>query len=72
MNGVRRIEIGQHYRTVNAAGAEIGLIWAVTKIFKPWHGGFEHVCLQSIETYSRSMTFATSVIADKARFVRAE
>jgi hypothetical protein len=72
MSTSRRIEIGQQYRAVNAAGVGTALIWTVTKVFRPWLGGFEHVCLQSSETHSRSMTFATSVIADKTRFARVE
>lgn len=72
MNVTRRVEIGQHYRDVNAVGAGAALTWIVTKVFRPWQGGFEHICLQSIESHTRSMTFATSVIADKARFTRVE
>ena len=55
MNAGRRIEIGQRYRAINAVGVGAALIWTVTKVFRPWVGGFEHVCLQSMETHSRSM-----------------
>jgi hypothetical protein len=72
MSAGRRVEIGQRYRAVSAVGAGAALVWTVTKVFRPWPGGLEHVCLQSIETHSRSMTFAASVIADKARFARVE
>jgi hypothetical protein len=35
----------------------------------PWYGGFEHACIKSITGRSETMTLATSVIADKTRFL---
>ncbi|HYM31912.1 MAG TPA: hypothetical protein VEU47_11460 [Candidatus Cybelea sp.] len=72
MKANRGLEIGQRYRTVSSAGVASGPVWVVTKVFRPWHGGFEHVCLESEESQTRSMTFAATVIADKRRFVREE
>jgi hypothetical protein len=33
-------------------------------------GGFEYACLKSVDDTAETMTLATSVIADKKRFVR--
>ena len=67
----RQVEIGQRYRTVRAGGA-LSSLWEVTEIYLPWQGGFEHARLKSIAGLSETMTLATSVIADKTRFVREE
>jgi hypothetical protein len=36
----------------------------------PWQDGIEHACLKSVGGSDGTMTLATSVIADKKRFVR--
>jgi hypothetical protein len=64
----RQIEVGQRYRTVAPGGVASGL-WEVTRVYMPWYGGFEHACIKSIAGRSETMTLATSVIADKKRFV---
>jgi len=64
----RQIEAGQRYRIVAPGGVPSG-VWEVTRIFRPWDGGIEHVCIKSIAGRSATMTLATSVIADKSRFV---
>jgi hypothetical protein len=65
------VEIGQRYRIIRAGGAP-STLWEVTKVYLPWQGGFEHACLKRVDGLSESMTLATSVIADKTRFVRDE
>ena len=64
----RRIEVGQRYRIVVPGGVPAGL-WQVTRVYMPWYGGIEHACIKSIAGRSETMTLATSVIADKSRFV---
>jgi hypothetical protein len=64
----RAVEIGQRYRIVRAGGAP-SVLWEVTSVYVPWQGGFEHACLKSVAGLSETMTLATSVIADKKRFV---
>jgi hypothetical protein len=64
----RQIEARQRYRIVAPGGAPSG-IWEVTRVFMPWYGGFEHACIKSIAGRSETMTLATSVIADKTRFL---
>jgi hypothetical protein len=44
-------------------------LWEVTRVYTPWHGGIEHACIKSIAGGLETMTLATSVIADKRRFV---
>jgi hypothetical protein len=66
----RRVEVGQQYRSITASGAVMGPVWTVTRIFRPWPTSFEHVRLECDEKVPRSMTFATSVLADRTRFVR--
>jgi hypothetical protein len=61
-------EIGQRYRIVAPGGASSGL-WEVTRVYLPWDGGFEHACIKSIAGRSETVTLATSVIADRSRFV---
>ena len=58
----------QRYRIVAPGGVPAGL-WEVTRVYMPWHGGIEHACIKSIAGRSETMTLATSVIADKKRFV---
>lgn len=63
----KQAEVGQRYRIV-APGGVPGL-WEVTRVYTPWYGGLEHACIKSIAGRSETMTLATSVIADKKRFV---
>lgn len=64
-----QVEIGQRYRIVRSGGAR-STVWEVVRIYRPWQGGFEHACLKSVDGSAGTMTLATSVIADKKRFVR--
>lgn len=64
----RRIEVGQRYRMIRVGGVTSDL-WEVTRVYVPWYGGIEHACIKSITGRSETMTLATSVIADKKRFV---
>ena len=66
----REVEIGQRYRTVRAGGGPSPTLWEVVKVYTPWQGGFEHACLKSVDGSAGTMTLATSVVADKNRFVR--
>jgi hypothetical protein len=45
-------------------------VWEVVTVYIPWEGGFEHACLKSVDGSAGTMTLATSVVADKRRFVR--
>ena len=62
------VEVGQRYRMIRAGGVPSGL-WEVTRVYMPWYGGIEHACIKSLAGRSETMTLATSVIADKSRFV---
>jgi hypothetical protein len=64
-----QVEIGQRYRVVRASGAP-STVWEVVRIFRPWREGFEHACLKGVDGSTQTMTLATSVIADKKRFLR--
>jgi hypothetical protein len=64
----KTVEVGQRYRIVREGGVASGL-WEVTRVYMPWYGGIEHACIKSIAGRSETMTLATSVIADKNRFV---
>ena len=64
----KTVEVGQRYRIVAPGGVPSG-IWEVTRVYMPWHGGIEHACIKSVAGRSETMTLATSVIADKKRFV---
>ena len=64
----KTVEVGQRYRIVVPGGVPSGL-WKVTRIYMPWYGGIEHACIKSLAGRSETMTLATSVIADKSRFV---
>jgi hypothetical protein len=64
----KTVEVGQRYRIVREGGVPSGL-WEVTRVYMPWYGGIEHACIKSIAGRSETMTLATSVIADKSRFV---
>ena len=65
----RQVVIGQRYRTVRSGGGPLPTVWEVVTIYRPWHDGIEHACLKSADG-SGTMTLATSVIADKKRFLR--
>ena len=67
----RTVEVGQRYRIVRAGGVR-SAVWEVTRIFTPWQGGFEHVCIKDVDGPGETMTLATSVIVDKRRFVPEE
>jgi hypothetical protein len=64
----KTVEVGQRYRIVAPGGVPSG-IWEVTRVYMPWYGGIEHACIKSVAGRSETMTLATSVIADKKRFV---
>jgi hypothetical protein len=64
----KTVEVGQRYRIVRAGGVR-SAVWEVTRVFMPWQGGFEHACIKDIDGPGETMTLATSVIADKKRFV---
>jgi hypothetical protein len=64
----KTIEVGQRYRLIRAGGVTSDL-WEVTWVYMPPYGGIEHACIKSIAGRSETMTLATSVIADKSRFV---
>jgi hypothetical protein len=64
-----QIETGQRYRVVRVGGAP-STVWEVLRIYRPWPGCFEHACLKSVDGSAGTMTLATSVVADKKRFVR--
>jgi len=70
--GIRAVEVGQRYRIVRATGAPLSTVWEVVRIFVPWRDGFEHACLKTVGDQGETMTLATSVIADKTRFIRVE
>jgi hypothetical protein len=69
------VEVGQRYRILGASGVPVvvgagGLalaLWAVTRVFM--RGGIEHACIKNLTGRPETMTLATSVIADKSRFV---
>ena len=69
MSAGGKVETGQRYRVVRAGGAP-STVWEVVRIYRPWPGGFEHACLKSVDGSAETMTLATSVVADKKRFVR--
>jgi hypothetical protein len=64
------VEVGQRYRTVRAGGGSSSTVWEVVEVYVPWEGGFEHARLKSVDGSAGTMTLATSVVADKKRFVR--
>ena len=64
----KTVAVGQRYRIVAPGGVPSG-IWEVTRVYMPWYGGIEHACIKSVAGRSETMTLATSVIADKKRFV---
>ena len=66
----RVVEVGQWYRLVRPGGGHPLTVWEVVKVYVPWQGGFEHACLKSTDGSGGTMTLATSVVADKRRFVR--
>ena len=66
MSASRQVEIGQRVR---AGGGPSPTVWEVVKVYMLWQDGFEHACIKSIAGLSETMTLATSVIADKKRFV---
>jgi hypothetical protein len=66
----RQVEIGQRYRSVRASGGPSPTVWEVVKVYTPWHGGFEHACIKSLDGLGETVTLATSVVMDKKRFVR--
>jgi hypothetical protein len=68
VNTSRQVAVGQRYRVVRADGVPSAL-WEVTRVFTPWHGGFEHACIKGVDGLGRTITLANSVIADKTRFV---
>jgi hypothetical protein len=45
-------------------------VWEVVEVYVPWEGGFEHARLKSVDSSAGTMTLASSVVADKSRFVR--
>jgi hypothetical protein len=45
-------------------------VWQVVGIYLPWHGGFQHARLKSVDERAEATTLAVSVVADKTRFVR--
>jgi hypothetical protein len=66
----RQVEVGQRYRTVRVGGGPSPTVWEVVTVYIPWEGGFEHAGLKSVDGSAGTMTLATSVVADKRRFVR--
>ena len=67
-----RVEVGQRYRTASVPGGRLPTVWLVVEIYRPWRDGFEHARLKSDNERAETMTLATSVVADKARFIRVE
>ncbi len=65
MVAIKQVEVGQRYRIVSAGGGPALTVWEVVEIYVPWRGGFEHAPDGSAGT----MTLASSVVADKTRFV---
>jgi hypothetical protein len=65
-----QVEVGQRYRIVRAGGTATLTIWEVVEVYVPWEGGFEHARLKSVDSSAGTMTLASSVVADKSRFVR--
>jgi hypothetical protein len=69
------VEVGQRYRILGASGVPVvvgagGLalaLWEVTRVFM--RGDIEHACIKNLTGRPETMTLATSVIADKSRFV---
>jgi len=51
-------------------GVSTGRAATKSKVYLPWQDGFEHTCLKSVDRGAETMTLATSVTADKTRFVR--
>ncbi len=72
----KTVEVGQRYRILGASGVPFvvgagGLafaIWEVTSVFM--RAGIEHARIKNLTGRSETMTLATSVLADKNRFVR--
>jgi hypothetical protein len=70
MTAKHPVEVGQRYRTAGAPGSFLPIVWEVLAVYLPWRGGFEHARLRSVDVRAETMTLATSVVADKARFTR--
>jgi hypothetical protein len=68
----RQVDVGNRYRTAGGEGGPLPTVWQVVRTYTPWSGGFEHACLKSDDARAETMTLATSVVADKTRFVRIE
>jgi hypothetical protein len=66
------VEIGQRYRAVSVPGGSPPVVWEVVAIYMPWENGFEHARLRSVDIRAETMTLASSVVADKARFTRVD
>jgi hypothetical protein len=64
------VGVGQRYRLVRSSGGPPLTVWVVVKVYVPWQNGIKHGCLKSVDGSGGTMTLATSVIADKKRFVR--
>jgi hypothetical protein len=63
------VEVGQRYRTAGAAGGPPP-VWEVVAVYMPWQSGFEHARLRRVDVRAETMTLASSVVADRARFIR--
>ena len=48
------VEVGQRYRIVRAGGVR-SAVWEVTRVFMPWRGGFEHVCIKDVDGPGETM-----------------
>jgi len=66
---IKQVEVGQRYRIVRAGGGPALTVWEVVEVYVPWRGGFEHARLKSADGSAATMTLASSVVADKTRFV---
>jgi hypothetical protein len=64
------VEVGQRYRAVSVPGGSLPVVWEVVAIYMPWQSGFEHARLRSVDIRAETMTLASSVVADRARFTR--
>jgi hypothetical protein len=64
------VEVGQRYRTATTSYGTTPTEWQVVGIFPSSASGIEHARLVSMDGRSETMTLASSVVADRARFTR--
>ena len=67
----RSVAVGQRYRAIRPDGTPAPTVWEVIEVYRIGSSGIEHARLRQVGDPTETRTFATAVLADRARFMAA-